>query len=648
VTLFSLGGVSVEYGSTTVLRDVTWTVTAGERWGIVGRNGAGKTTLFRLLTGATAATTGSVFRRPGLRLALLDQHRDFGEATTVWQAAATSYASLIEQERSLAEQGERLATLGAAVTEADLDRYGHAQERFQREGGYDYHARVDAVLQGLGFDPEEALHRAIASLSGGERGRLGLAAQLAAQADLILLDEPTNHLDLDTTAWLQRYLLGLDETVVMISHDRAFLDDTVDHVLHVANRTVTGYRGNYSAFATQRAEREMVLARQVAEQRKQIAREEDFIRRNIAGQNSAQAKGRRRRLDRLPRLTPPPGEGDAMALRLEASERGGDQALVTDRLTVRVGERVLVRDFTAVVRRGDVIALVGPNGAGKSTLLATLLETRAPAAGTSRLGASVTAAWFRQDLAQVPTDRTIYECIAQLRPAWGRGPIQNHLGAFGFSGDEVQRQTAVLSGGELARVALALITLAKANLLVLDEPTNHLDVESIEALEDAIDDYAGTVLLVSHDRAFLRELATRVWAFAGDRIEDFDGPFVEWETWEADRRRRRQAEAAEAAVTERNRAEAVVRRRQETTGRDAAASRQARRAVAEAEESAHRIEVRVAELVAALEDPLLYDGTAEGARRAGELGRALEDTRRALDAALAKWAMAVEVAEGGR
>ncbi|HEX9164924.1 MAG TPA: ABC-F family ATP-binding cassette domain-containing protein [Gemmatimonadales bacterium] len=645
MTLFSFGGVSVEYGATTVLRDVTWTVTPGERWGIVGRNGAGKTTLFRLLTGATAPATGAVSRRPGLRMALLDQHRDFGEAATVWAAAAASFAPLIALERSLAEQGEHLATLGSAVTEADLDRYGRDQERFQREGGYDYHARVDAVLQGLAFDPEEAVRRPVATLSGGERGRLGLAAQLAAPADLLLLDEPTNHLDLETTAWLQRYLLSLDETVVMISHDRAFLDDTVDHVLHVSNRTVTDYRGNYSSFATQRGERELALARQVADQRKLIAREEDFIRRNIAGGNSAQAKGRRRRLARLPRLSPPPGEGDAMAIRLETADRGGDQALVTEGLTVAAGARVLVREFSAVARRGDVIALVGPNGAGKSTLLATLLGTRAPAAGSARLGASVTPAWFRQDLAQVPMDRTIYECIAQVRPAWGRGPIQSHLGAFGFSGDEVQRQTQVLSGGELARVALALITLTRANLLVLDEPTNHLDVESIEALEDAIDEYQGTVLLVSHDRAFLRELATRVWAFDEDRIEDFDGPFVDWEAHYAIRERRRQAAEAELVQAERTRVRESERRRQGSGDRAAATARQARREATAAEAEVHRLEGRIAELVAAIEDPTLYEGTAAGARRAGSLGRELEAARAELDRALARWAAAVEAVE---
>jgi ATP-binding cassette subfamily F protein 3 len=297
---------------------------------------------------------------------------------------------------------------------------------------------------------------------------------------------------------------------------------------------VTGYRGNYSAFATQRAEREAALARQAAEQRKLIAREEDFIRRNIAGQNSSQAKGRRRRLSRLPRLSPPPGEGGAMALRLEVAERGGDQALVADRLTVAVDQRVLVRGFSAVARRSDVIALVGPNGAGKSTLLATLLGIRPPAGGTSRLGASVTPAWFRQDLAQVPMDRTIYDCIAQVRPAWGRGPIQNHLGAFGFSGDEVQRQTQVLSGGELARVALALITLTRANLLVLDEPTNHLDVESIE-----VSSALGTMRHHDHHATTVRSSANfhRVWA---SRHPDRGSPALR--EWEQHAQLRRQAQ----------------------------------------------------------------------------------------------------------
>ena len=642
MSIISASDLAVEFGATTLLRDVTFTVAAGERWGIVGRNGAGKTTLFRLLAGTLEPARGTIARQAGLRIAMLDQYRDFGDAKTVWDAAAQGYRGVMELEASLQRQGERLAELGLAVTQEDLERYGHDQERFAHEGGYEFHARVDKVVQGLGFDAGDAKIRPLEGLSGGERGRLGLAAQLAAPADLVLLDEPTNHLDLETIDWLKQYLGEFGETVLVISHDRAFLDDTVDHVLHVSAATATPYRGGYSAFVTQRAERELALARAVAQQRKVIAKEEDYIRRNIAGRMSAQAKGRRAKLSRLPRLSPPPGEDNAMVLRLEIAERGGDQVLVADKLSVAVEGRILVRNFSSVARRGDVIALVGPNGAGKTTLLATLLGARPPAAGESRLGGAVTAEWFRQDLAQVPAARSIYDCIADLRPQWGRGPIQNHLGCFGFSGDDVLRSTTVLSGGERARTALALMTLGKANLLVLDEPTNHLDVESIEALEDAIEAYDGTVILVSHDRAFLRELSTRVWAFDGDRLEDYGGPFVEWEVHAADRARRRAAIRQREEATARLAMRDGVRRQAESRREDEQTTRVARRTAEASEREVHLLEARIEELELALADPAMYDGTGEAARRAGGLDRELKESRRALELALTRWTEAVD------
>jgi ATP-binding cassette subfamily F protein 3 len=387
----------------------------------------------------------------------------------------------------------------------------------------------------------------------------------------------------------------------------------------------------------QRAERELTMARQAEQQRKMIAKEEDFIRRNIAGRNSAQAKGRRAKLSRLPRLSPPPGEAGAMSLRLETDVRSGDQAVVAEKLVVKVGERTLLRDVNVIARRGDVIALVGPNGAGKSTLLATLLGERAPAHGRAELGGSIVPAWFRQDMAQVPKDKTIYDCIADLRPEWPRGAIQNHLGAFGFSGDEVMRTTNVLSGGERARVALALITLARANLLILDEPTNHLDVESIEALEDAIDEYEGTVILVSHDRAFLRELSTRVWAFDGERLEDYDGPFVEWEVMAADRARRRASQAAEAEQAYRAAEREKARKAAAKGDAPEDAKRRQKREAEQLERDVAAAEARVAALEAELADPALYAGSAEGARKAGALTKELDAARRALDALMERW-----------
>ncbi len=645
MTILSLSDVAVEFGATTILSSVTFTVTAGERWGIVGRNGAGKTTLFRLVAGTLEPSRGTIARQPNLRIAMLDQYRDFGAATTVWEGAAQAYAGLMALELELTRQGELLADLGDRVTEDHLARYGRDQERFAHEGGYQFHARVDKVLQGLGFDAEESKSRPLAPLSGGEKGRVGLAAQLAAPADLVLLDEPTNHLDLETIEWLKGYLGEFGETVLVISHDRAFLDEAVDHVLHVAAHTTVSYRGGYSAFVTQRAEREAALARAVAQQRKIIAKEEDYIRRNIAGRMSAQAKGRRAKLERLPRLSPSAGEADALFLRLEIAERGGDQAVVADKITVAIGERVLVKNFSAVARRGDVIALVGPNGVGKTTLLATLLGSRAPSSGEARLGGAVTAEWFRQDMAQVPVARRIYDCIADLRPTWNRGAIQNHLGCFGFSGDEVLRSTSVLSGGERARVALALMTLGKANLLVLDEPTNNLDVESIEALEDAIDEYEGTVILVSHDRAFLRELTTRVWAFDSGRMEDYGGPFVEWEVHAAERTARRSAARATAEQAARTAVRADVRKSAAARKGEDDAHRNARRAADAGEHEVHRLESAIEELESAVADPALYDGSGDGARKAGQLDRELKSLRGELDRALARWNEAVEMLE---
>src|SRR5918998_2307287 len=385
MTQFSVSGVAVEFGATRLFSDVTFTVTRGEKWGVVGRNGTGKTTLFRLLTGEAQPTRGTVARVSGLRFSLMEQHREFAGATTVWEAAAGLFAELLELERSLARQGMALAEAGDRCTPAMLAKYDRDLERFQREGGYTLAPRIDAVLHGLGFDPDRARTQELTGLSGGERGRVGLAQQLVAPADVLLLDEPTNHLDLETTQWLENYLAGLDATVLLISHDRAFLQAVSDHVLHLEAGTTESYTGDYEAFIRQRAERRQAQQRAFDKQSRVIASEEDFIRRNIAGQNSAQAKGRRRRLARVSRLSAPPGEDGTMALRLEADARGGDQVLVAENVRVEMDDRVLLDRFSARVRRGDVIGFIGPNGAGKTTLLRAFVGERPLQAGEVRI-----------------------------------------------------------------------------------------------------------------------------------------------------------------------------------------------------------------------------------------------------------------------
>ena len=652
MTQLSVSNAAVEFGATTLFKDITFTVGVGDRWGIVGRNGTGKTTLFRLLTGAMQPTRGQVARQPGLRVSLLEQHRDFGDAKTVWEAAAGQFADLLALEASLAEQA---LALGEDSSEAALERYGHDLERFEREGGYTFAPRVDAVLHGLGFDPAEARTRPLERLSGGERGRVGLVRQLVSPADVLLLDEPTNHLDLETTRWLEQYLAETDKSVVLISHDRAFLAAVANHILHFEGDTAFAYTGSYASFIVQREERRLAQQRQFEKQQRTISAEADYIARNLAGQNSKQAKGRRKRLERLSRLSAPVGEDGAMALRLEVAERGGDQVVVAKNVSIAVpdagapgGQRVLLEHFTARLTRGERLGILGPNGAGKSTLLKTLMGERTVAAGELLLGGSISVAYYRQDLAQVPLGRTLYEIIADLRPTWERRLVQGHLGRFGFSGDEVQRRAETLSGGERARVALAMMMLSRANLLVLDEPTNHLDVESIEALEDAIERYEGTVILVSHDRALLRALATRVWVLHDRHVTDFDGSFAEWEVVSEERAHAAAVLAREEEALRRVKEKQKTERRatvdKSSTERQRAESREARRTLERAESEVARLEAEVARLSATLEDPELYT-KADGAKRAAAVGTELERAKRALDRALEEWTTAVEQVE---
>ena len=639
MTQIGFSGVGVDFGATTLFSDVSFTVAPGERWGIVGRNGTGKTTLFRLLTGELEPTRGSIARASALRVSLLEQHRDYGAATTVWEAAAGELADLLALEQSLVEQAANLAH--DASPEA-LAGYGEDLERFEHEGGYAVTARIDAVLHGLEFDPAQARVTPLSALSGGELGRLGLARQLMTTADVLLLDEPTNHLDLETTRWLEQYLAASERTVLLVSHDRAFLAATVDHVLHLEGGSAVPYSAGYTDFVAQRAERRLAQQRAFDQQQRVIAHEKDYIARNIAGQNTKQAKGRRKRLDRLPRLNPVIGADGTMALRFEVRERGGDQVLTAKNVSVGVGTRTLVERFSGTLDRTGVLGILGRNGAGKSTLLRALLGEHPTLSGDLRLGASISTGYYRQDMSQVPLDRTLYDVIAGLRPKWERGQIQGHLGRFGFSGQEVLRRADSLSGGERARVALAILMLSGANLLILDEPTNHLDVESIEALEDAIEGYDGTVILVSHDRALLRALTTRVWILHDRRMTEFAGGFAEWEEVSTERTHAAAVSAAEEqALRQVHERQRVAPSPQSDPRKEL---RRAQRELEEAEAAVADLESKVAAVVAALEDPALYTRP-DGATAARQLGAKLDTLKRGLDAGLERWTKATEQVE---
>jgi len=645
LTQIAISNAGVEFGASKIFEGITFTVGKGDRWGILGRNGSGKTTLFRLITGTHQPTEGVVTRQPGLRFGLLEQHRDFGGAKTVWEAGAGEFADLLTLEISLGEQANRLAEVGEAATPQMMAKYDRDLERFDREGGYTFTPRVDAVLQGLGFDAEKARTQPLEQLSGGERGRLGLARQLVSAADVLLLDEPTNHLDLETTRWLEDYLRNTDKTVLLISHDRAFLANVIDHVLHLEGGSAVVYSGNYESFVVQREERRLSQRRAYDKQRKVIADEEDYIRRNIAGQNTKQAKGRRKRLARAPRLSAPTAEeGSALGLRLDMSARGGDQVAIARGVTLEVEGRTLISDFTATIQRGDVVGFVGPNGSGKSTFLRALMGERDVSTGELRIGGSVEPSYYRQNMAQVPLDRTLYDVISDLRPQWERRMVQGHLARFGFSGDEAQRRADTLSGGERARVALAMMVLGRANFLLLDEPTNHLDIESVEALEDALAEYEGTILLVSHDRAMLEALTSRVWILHERHVTDFPGSFTEWEEQSREREHAAAVTAAEQESLRRVKEHKTTKRRETQGAENRTALREMRQRVETSEKEVAALEKKIVELTALLEDPELYT-TREGTDKSLRAGKQLDEARRKLDIAIEKWTKVTEQAE---
>jgi ATP-binding cassette subfamily F protein 3 len=448
-------------------------------------------------------------------------------------------------------------------------------------------------------------------------------------------------LDLETSKWLEDYLATVSTTVLLISHDRAFLAAVADHMLHFEGDSATPYAGSYASFVEQRTLRRLTQQRAFDQQQKKVAAEQDYIARNIAGQTTKQAKGRRKRLERMPRLSAPIGEDGVMAVRFEVAERGGDRVISAEHATIGVQDRVLIRDLNATLMRSDTLGLLGPNGSGKSTLIRAILGEHPVSDGELRIGGGITVGHYRQDLAQVPLDKTLYDVISDLRPTWDRRMVQGHLGRFGFSGDEVQRRADTLSGGERARVALAMLMLSRANLLILDEPTNHLDVESIEALEDAIEQYDGSVLLVSHDRELLRALTTRLWVLHDQHVTDFDGNFAEWETVTKEREHAAAVRAAEEEALRRMQEKKKTARREESGREDRNAIKNARQRVADLEAQVQTIEERIEVVTRELEDPELYTRP-DAVDRARKLGSELDELKSALERALEDWGVATE------
>ena len=529
MSLITGTGVGRYYGAQDVLKGLAFSVEHGDRIGLVGANGEGKTTLLRLLAGIESPTSGQLFRKKDLRLGYLPQDPlDETRDIPLWDHMLTAFADLRKLEAQLADEAQRLEA-GPDGGEA-LERYSALQAEFERREGYTYEHRIRTVLHGLGFSRAQ-YERPLAQLSGGQRTRALLAHMLLEDADLLLLDEPTNYLDLNAVEWLESWLRDFPGSLLVVSHDRYFLDAVTERTWEIAFGGLDTYRGNYSAYVRQRQERYERRLKEWRAQQEYVAKTEDFIRRFMAGQRTKEAQGRRTRLMRYLQqdAVDKPQNHQRLHLRLGQVERSGDIALRLKDLQVgyEPGSPVLAVPALEVLR-GQRVAVVGGNGSGKTTLVRTILGELPALAGQVRPGTKIEMGYLPQAHDYLSPDRTVLETVAEMRPQAKPEELRTHLGSFLFSGDDVYKRIDQLSGGERSRVALARLVLTGANLLILDEPTNHLDIMSQEMLEDVLSEYAGTLILVSHDRYLIRALGNVVWSVADGTVTAFRGNWEEF------------------------------------------------------------------------------------------------------------------------
>lgn len=562
MSLLTGTGVGRYYGAQDVFKDVAFSIEHGDRIGLVGANGEGKTTLLRLLAGTETPTSGQLFRKKDLRLGYLPQDpADETRDTPLWDHMLTALAEVRQLEAELASQAQRLE--GGPDGGVALERYSALQAEFERREGYTYEHRIRTVLHGLGFSQAQ-YRRPLSQLSGGQRTRALLAHMLLEDADLLLLDEPTNYLDLNAVEWLESWLRDFPGSLLVVSHDRYFLDTVTARTWEIAFGGLETYRGNYSAYTRQRQERYERRLKEWRTQQEYVAKTEDFIQRFMAGQRTKEAQGRRTRLMRYLEqdAVDKPQNHQRLHMRLGQVERSGDIALRLEGLQVGYEEGNVVLEVPALeVRRGQRVAVVGGNGTGKTTLVRTILGDLPALAGRVRPGAKIEIGYLPQAHDYLAPELTVLETVAGMRPQAKAEELRTHLGSFLFSGDDVYKRIDQLSGGERSRVALARLVLTGANLLILDEPTNHLDIMSQEVLEEVLSGYEGTLILVSHDRYLIQALGQVVWAVGGGTVTPFRG---NWQEFVA---RREAVEAAGAGAESGESQDAVTQRERSREGR---------------------------------------------------------------------------------
>lgn len=625
--ILSAQHIAKSFGVNAVLRDVSLTVQQGDRIGLVGVNGCGKSTLMRILAGLDAQDGGEISLVRGLRVGYLAQQNMVTSGETVWNELQKVYEQVFAMEKKLRELEDEMAHAHTdaqrfAQLSADYDRL---TQRFEEADGYSWKSMVSGVLNGLGFKPAQ-YDQCVDSLSGGEQTRLCLARLLLQKPDLLLLDEPTNHLDMETLQWLENYLAAYKGSVLVISHDRYFLDHVCTGIMEILMGASEQYNGNYTRYIAQRQERFESRMRAYEIQQKEIERQQAIIARYRMFNREKSiraAESREKALDRMEKLEKPVDER-AIRFSFEARRRTGEDVLQLTEISKSFGEKHLFHDLTLRVRAGDRVALIGPNGVGKSTLIKIIVGEEQPDTGFIRYGSNVDIGYYDQHQSTLHADKTVLDEIWDRFPQMEQSNVRGALGMFLFTGDDVFKPIHTLSGGEKGRVALTALMLRKDNLLLLDEPTNHLDMDSREVLEDALADFGGTIITVSHDRYFINRIANRIIEMQPDGVTEYIGNYDDY----IERKNRPVAVEAEAGKTK---TELEKEKRREKLSRQAL--RQLKIRAQEAEKAVGVKEAEIAELEAQMADPSLYSD----AQKSADVQRAYQKAQQALQTLYEQW-----------
>ncbi|GAB1793331.1 ABC-F family ATP-binding cassette domain-containing protein [Priestia megaterium] len=618
--ILQLNGITKYYGAEPILSNIKLEVQSKDRIALVGRNGAGKSTLLKIIAEQLSYDSGEIIKPKGVSIDYMGQDTVLESTLSIWEEMMTVFAPLKKMEKELrtleTKMGDPDIFNDSVQYEKLTKEYDQLQVTFKDLGGYQYEADTRSILHGFRFSNFD-YSTPISSLSGGQKTRLALAKLLLTKPDLLILDEPTNHLDIETLAWLEQFLQGYEGAILIVSHDRYFLDKVVNQVYEVTQKTTVKYTGNYSKYLVQKAERYEKELRQYEKQQDEVAKLNDFIQRNIArASTTKRAQSRRKQLDRM-ELINRPNEGEKSAsFSFEIERQSGNEVLNLENVSIGYAEhKYIVQQANLRIKKGESLALVGPNGVGKSTLLKGIVDKLSFKTGTISFGSNVMVGYYDQEQANLTSNKTVLNELWDDYPSKPEKEIRTALGNFLFSGDDVLKIVSTLSGGEKARLALAKLMLQKANFLILDEPTNHLDLDSKQVLENALIDYPGTLLFVSHDRYFINRIANKIAELSPEGVEEFLGDYDYYVEKKAEIEEIKELENIKANE---ERTVKVDKQSYKQDKEQKKLMRQRTRRIEEIETEVNKLEAAQAENEELLCDPEIYQNHEEVSRLNGE------------------------------